>query len=355
MTDYFVNPSTGSDAAAGTSVGTAWLTLQKAADTLIGGDEVFYMNTATETPSARVDFDTNTGSEAAPIVFTAADSGGTPLTTGFTTLSGSSLPATTDLTFFSLNAQYIIFNRIRLTGGTRDGITFGTNTHYLQLHNCRVDNFASDGLFSTTTNGHVWAVNTDFDNNTSQGININAAGRLNATFLGCRIFDNGSIGAEIGGDAESVLVDYCEFYGNTGDGLQLLGQGAKATNNTVYNNAGDGVFVDDGNCFLYNNSSSSNTAFGFNISTNGDNNLVMDFNHTDNNTSGASNITMPGLNNQTGAPDFANAAGADFQPSATSPLTDNAVFGVDIGARKAASSGGGSGISTLIGEGGLIG
>lgn len=351
MTDFFVDPLSGSDAAAGTSVGTAWATLQKAADTAVGGDEVFYMNTATETPSARVDFDTNAGSDASPIVFTAADGSGVALTAGFTTLSGSSLPATTDLTIFSATPMFVRFQRVRFTAATRDNITYGTNQHFIYFENCRIDNAASDGFNSITAGGHTWLISCEIDNNVSQGTNINGAGRFNVTMLDCDVHDNGSIGTQIGGDAESVVVDYCRIYGNGGDGIQLNGRGARLLNTTIYDNAGDGASLEQQNLTIYNITSSSNGGFGFNISTTGDDFLNFNYNHTFDNTSGASNITLIGDNNQTGDPDFADAGAADFTPSATSPLTDNGISGVDIGSRKAASSGGG-GAPKRAGRGG---
>jgi len=341
MTDYFVDPLNGSDAAAGTTFGTAWATTQKAADTLVGGDRAFLSNTAIETPLARTDWDTNAGSDSAPIEFIGADNLGVALTTGYYVLSGSSLPATTDLTIFNLTNQFIRFTRVRFTAATRDNVTFGTNAHFINFNNCRIDNAASDGLFSTTTNGHVWLISCSVHNNVSQGINVNAAGRLNCTLLDCDIFDNGSIGAEIGGDANSVTIDYCRVYGNGADGLQMLSEGAKVLNCTVYDNVGDGVFINESRQSFYNITSTNNGGFGFNISTVGDDFLDFDHNHTFNNTSGASNITLIGDNNQTGDPDFADAGNADFTPSATSPLADNGLSGVDIGARKAASGGGG--------------
>jgi hypothetical protein len=338
MTIYYVRPTNGSDAAAGTSFATAFQTSQKAFDTAIAGDEIRLCNEAAETPAAQIDLDINASTAASPILVVAGDSiDGTPLTTGFYTISGASLPATTDLLVPTINNLYMTFKRVRFTAGTRDGIAPSFNNYWMNFLNCRIDTFASDGIYITTTGGHWYLFNCEIDNNTGQGLNINAAGRGNLSVVGGSTHDNGGIGLEIGGDSDSVSVDLHEVYGNGGDGIQLLGLGSRISNTTVYNNTGDGVFIDAAQCKLHNVTCSSNSAYGFNISTNGDDSLDMDYNHTYNNTSGASNITLPGDNNQTGDPQFANvtAGSEDFRPKGASPLVDNGVNGVDIGSRKA--------------------
>lgn len=361
MTTYYVRPTNGLDTNAGTSFGAAFQTTQKAADTAVGGDEVRLCNEATETPSARIDFDINGGSASSPIKFVAGDStDGTPLTTGFYTISGSSLPATTDLVIFNVNPMYIQFERIRFTAATRDGITFGTNVHYVTLKHCRVDGHASDGVYSASTGGHVWLIDTEIDSNTGQGINVNSAGRFNSTIIGGSCHDNGGIGAEIGGDAESVNVDQYEVYDNGGDGIQLIGNGARLSNSTVYGNTGDGVYLSANNARVFNTSSSGNGAYGFSVTSAGDDNLIMDYNHTHNNTSGATDLGggLLGDNNQTGDPQFTSVVDGseDFTPANGSPLDSNGINGVDIGARKAVDPAGGGGGCKMAGSsGGMAG
>lgn len=342
MTDYFVDPLNGDDAAAGTSFGTAFKTTQKGVDTAVGGDRVFLSDTATETPSLTIDFDINTGSASAPIELIAADNLGVALTTGHYTISGSSLPASTDLIFLNISSLRVKFNRIRFTNGPRDGITNGTAGYFASFTFCRFDNFASDGAFITATGGHFWFILCEIDNNTGRGTGVNAAGRLNADFAWCNIHDNGGIGAEVGGDAESVVHTHCIFDSNGGDNARTRGSGGRYYSCTSYNSGGDGFSVEASNSVVYSCTSSNNTGFGYNISSTGDDNLNMSNNHDFNNTLGDTNLAaMPGENNQTGDPLFADAAAGDFQPSATSPLTDNSPNNGDIGAVKAASGGGG--------------
>ena len=69
MTTYYLRPTNGSDAAAGTPFAAAFKTLQKCVDTAVAGDVVRMCPEATETIAAAIDFDTNAGAAGNQILF----------------------------------------------------------------------------------------------------------------------------------------------------------------------------------------------------------------------------------------------------------------------------------------------
>ena len=66
MATYYVDGLNGSDAAAGTSEGTAWKTIDKAMNTVAAGDKVWIEDTATYNETATID---TAGTAASPIEF----------------------------------------------------------------------------------------------------------------------------------------------------------------------------------------------------------------------------------------------------------------------------------------------
>jgi hypothetical protein len=339
--DRYVDPSGGSDSNGGTNPTTdAWLTTQHAADTAVGGDTVYLCASATETPSARIDFDyvSHASSAASPITYIGADSGGTPLTTGFYTIAGSSLPATTDMIYLTISNIYLIFKRVRFTGGTRDGILINSPI-FARFWNCRIDNFDSDGVYCTSTGGYLTFISCEIDSNTAYGTQINGAGRLNASLLGCDVHDN-AVGARVGGDAGAARIEDTLIYGNTGDGLVCDGDTYLVNHCTIFNNGGDGFQSGAGSGSVINSTSTDNIGYGFNFAT--ADYCSLDNSHTYSNTAGAISGTVLGDNNQTGDPLFTDTATQDFMPQTTSPLIRNGLNNSDIGAVAHADGGGGT-------------
>lgn len=70
---YYLDLDGGNDGAAGTAIGTAWLTLSKAATTMVAGDVCYVRANTSETPGALVSF-TNDGTASAPIRIIGCDS-----------------------------------------------------------------------------------------------------------------------------------------------------------------------------------------------------------------------------------------------------------------------------------------
>ena len=340
MAIYYVDPLSGSDVAAGTSFALAWATTQKAVDTIIAGDEVRLCNTATEAPSATVDFDNaNLGTIAAPLRFIGADSSGVPLTSGFYTLTGTSLPAATHLIILSANNSRMIFDRIRATAATASNL-YQADGVMAVFRNSRFDNAGTYGSYSTSTGGLIRMFNCEIDTNTSGGIGLNAAGRGPYSLSGGSIHDNTGPGARIGESSENTGLWDVLVYGNT-DGLWIDSSGT-ASGCTIYDNSANGLIIeaigsDSGLGVVVNNSFSGNGAYGISDSTASEDVdlAIIDNNHYHNNTSGETSFAAtPGDNNQTGDPLFTNvtAGSEDFTPLSGSPLIRNGINNGNIGA-----------------------
>mgnify|MGYP006424010309 CR=1 FL=1 len=201
------------------------------------------------------------------------------------------------------SGNFFMFFNIRVSYASNRGISASNS----QCFYCEADN-NNVGIAETSI-----VAGCIMRSNTSDGCT-----NTNGTFMNSVSYNNGGIGFK--GCKYTVG---CTAYGNAGDGFE----GVTNRQNVIFSN----------------NSSIDNGGYGFNLNaiTLGDNN------HTHNNTSGATNLTggLPGVNNVTGDPLFADAANGDFTPQSGSPLIDAGLGvednNVDIGAVEAASGGGG--------------
>lgn len=361
MATYYVDPLSGSDAAAGTSFGTAWATTQKAADTAVAGDEVRLCATATETPSAQIDWDTNAGTAASPIHFVGADSSGNPLTTGYYTISGSSLPASTNLFYWGTAAsQFVRFKRIRITGATNHNVSTGPGSGtpfdtWLIFNTCRIDSATADGVYQGFGYRNMF-INCEIDSNGGSGFGPAGASNTNRMgyiwFYGCSVHDNTSSGITLYNQGNEVLNSL--IYDNGGDGIELGRQFFYTVimNNTIYGNTGSGI--GDMNAFslsanntgrIIGNTFASNGGYGLEDNRGGGTLGYIDYNHFYNNTSGETDFSggTPGDSNQSGDPLFTSITDGseDFTPTSGSPLIRTNLNDGNIGAVGAPASGGG--------------
>lgn len=365
MAIYYVDPLSGSDAAAGTSFGTAWATTQKAADTAVAGDEVRLCATATETPAAQIDWDTNAGTESSFITFVGADATGTPLTTGYYTISGASLPAATNLFYWATAAsQYVRFKHIRLTGATNHNIRIGPesggsfNTNLI-FKNCRFDSATTDGIRQGYGIVNQF-LNCEVDNNGGCGYGpsgTSISGRNGSLYIhGGSIHNNVSAGVVAMNDKN--MITSCLIYSNGGSGIELGRAYANSiiSNNTIYGNTASGIgdaahtVLSQTAGQILGNSLVSNGAYG--LKSNRASNVPewIDYNHYYNNTSGETDFAggTPGDDNQSGDPLFTSttAGSEDFTPASGSPLIRTYVNEGNIGAVANTSAGGGGGSGT---------
>jgi len=364
MAIYYVDPLSGSDAAAGTSFGTAWATTQKAADTAVAGDEVRLCATATETPAAQIDWDTNAGTKTSLINFVGADATGTPLTTGYYTISGSSLPPSTSLFYWATAAsKYVRFKRIRLTGATDHNVKFDSSASnfstYLIFDTCRIDSATNDGVQQGYSQFNYF-LNCEIDGNGGSGFGIPADSIVSkAGFLklvGVSVHNNGDTGVDIA--YRGNYINNCLIYSNGSSGIKLGREFDQSiiSNNTFYGNTGSGI-GDAGSAIQGNldgiitgNSFVSNGLYGLEDNRGGNVTAYIDYNHYYNNTSGETDFAggTPGDNNQSGDPLFTSitSGSEDFTPTSGSPLIRTYVNNGNIGAVANTSAGGGGSSGT---------
>ena len=155
-------------------------------------------------------------------------------------------------------------------------------------------------------------------NNSADGF-TEAASSPSGDQLSCIAHDNGGDGFR-GRDRHTT--SNCVAYNNTGKGFYAFGTKTRYEQNTAYNNGGDGFDLLTEKLFCANNSSSQNGGYAFRFDESSGVFRGIDYNHTHSNTSGKTNLSggLPGGNNITGDPLFADPANGDFTPQSGSAL-----------------------------------
>ena len=315
MATYYVSAATGSDSDTGLSEALAWLTIDKAMNTVVAGDKVWVKADGNYAELVTID---TVGTEITPIVFE-----GYTTTTGDggrATITGSSSRANCVVDSLSLGAGsglFYVFKNLRFTAAT--GVGFLTDVNNLVFKNCKFDTNGSDGLSSRT----VQCEACEFSSNTGDGVGDTAGAKL---FIGCKFYSNinGVSGRVVG--VNLVLIG-CRFFSNSGANIYVGVNNALAVvvNCTVdgdSKNSDSGIRVDDTQCMLaVINTVLYDCTAGY-TSPNGNmgervisrNNLV-----NANTTAYTNAATFTG--EVTSARQFTNeVGGADYTPAAGSPL-----------------------------------
>lgn len=365
MAIYYVRPTNGSDAAAGTSFATAFQTTQKALDVADAGDEVRLCAEATESVGTQIDFDMNAGANttptaASPMLITGASgTDGSVDGTRYTLQASAAITAILDPnptywrhvkwhnTIFdgNSNATYCV-NDANFNSSVDD------QTQYFA--NCRFTG-ASYGLRWRSPSG-LELVDCEIDNNTNTGLE-GFFSPVSHFLVGCYIHDNGSHGihSESGNGLPKIIG--CIFDTNGGSGVNIevgtIGGHYMIVGNVFYNNTADGLSfstnaINGG--VIANNAFVSNGAYGIDWGAQSKGALYVDYNCYYSNTTNPTSdgATAPGDNNVTSDPSFTNAASGDFTPGASSPLIQAGILGTNIGAVAHAAGGGGGGGPVFI-------
>lgn len=355
MATYYVRPVNGSDGNAGTSFGAAWQTVQKAADTAVAGDIVLLCDEGVYSPSAVIDFDTNSGNASSgPIRFIAADSAGNPVPDGSTpfVIDDTNLSASSVGIFnVTASAQNIYMLGVELDGssgnafsGISGNVTSGCAGWV--LGRCHLHDFGTAGIYhrapSATPLSLVGTVIHDCGAGV-KGDGASGSGRFMAFF--CQIHDctdgiiamaGNCVGVglqfwDIGGSAVSLngAADNSAFAMCTVDGAPLL---TKTSTNCINTH----VIA----CSMNNSPTYGIVPYSTQHAVN-NNQDVLGFNHYQGNTSGyianssgGLNDGQHGFNNVEGAPSFVSTTegSEDYHFADGSPLQDNGPLGDFIGA-----------------------
>jgi len=314
MATYYVSTS-GSNAAAGTSEGAAWLTIDKGMNTVAAGDKVWVKADGNYAELATID---TVGTTTAPIVFE-----GYTTTTGDggrATITGSSTRANCVADSIAANTNiYYVFKNFRFTAAT--GIGFSTDCNVLVFKNCKFDNNGSHGLSCRLVSGEL----CEFSSNGGSGVLGNSGSQGGSLFIGCKFYSNGATGLSAG-SFSSVLFG-CIFFSNATDNLWAFGgtNSVCAVINCVFD--GDSKDSDIGISMQANawvgaiiNSIFYDCATGISSDVNVGEQLISRNNLVNANTTAYVNAaTFTG--EVTSAPQFTNeVGGADYTPAAGSPL-----------------------------------
>ena len=352
MATYFVSAATGSDADDGLSEANAFLTLDKAMNTVAAGDKVWVKADGDYTETATID---TVGTGASWIVFE-----------GYTSSTGDGGKATID------------------GASTRaNGITTTLGAMYYRFENFIIKSHTGNG-FNAAVADLLVLVNCEFNLNGARGLEVDNA----LLCVNCSATDNSTDG--FGGDGGLVFVN-CTAHSNTGDGFDtdtggitlyncrsssngltgLRGKGSSAFGAASMFSCtvdGDGKVTDDGfkaasddfpialvNTIFYDCVDGIDGASAPHVASQiGLNNLL------NNNTANYANWN-PTSTDVTGAPSFTDEANQDYTLGSGSAAKDagadnsgSSSPGMDIGAHQTAGAAGGGGLLVHPGmEGGL--
>ena len=343
MTTYYVMPTVGNDANAGTSPGAAWATVQKALDTAVPGDVVRLCKTGDDVTSAVIDADTNAGAAASPIVFASYNAPGDMPEDGFEIRASASIGS---LLLFAAASKFTRWEGVRFNANNQATIALNNIVDSSDSHafvRCDVFGATGDGVQSRT-NGLATAwkfIDCDVRDNGGAGVVSHVNNRGDVVLVGSRIHGNASHGVNL---RRALQMTRCAVYGNGGDGV-LAGtssfSGSTISGCTIDDNAGDGIDISASgvsDVSVVESSIANNGAYG--VSTGADAGRLRLWlrNHAHGNTSGAADVSLSGT--ITGDPLYADAGAGDFTPEAGSPLIGAGFGGHDIGAVAGATGAG---------------
>lgn len=210
MSTYYVDPAA-TGAANGSSWTDAWTSLQTAADTAVAGDTVYCRGT--QTLAAAIDFDTNSGTDAAGYIkFIGCNASGDNDGTYFV-LDGNSTAANAIVHSVAM----IWLENIKVQNCTSNGITYSTLGYYWNLINVWCHSNGGYGLDGGNYARYWRLFRCAFTGNSSGGI-----GRIRESVVAaCRFSDNTTYG--IRDISNSSVVTSCVFSGNTRGLYQSIG------------------------------------------------------------------------------------------------------------------------------------
>lgn len=315
MSTYYVSAATGNDADSGATEALAWLTIDKAMNTVIAGDKVWVKADGNYAELATVD---TVGTPTAPVVFegytTTTGDGGRATITGSSTRANC---VASNVSILSTTRVYYIFKNFRMTAATAEGfLSIGQNYTF---KNCKFDTNGTAGLQARS----ILCEACEFSANGTRGCNVQAG---LGVFVGCQFYDNGTVGLE--GNVHLVIVS-CIFFSNGSQAMSIGSTNliAAVINCTIDGDAKDSTFGIEFNTPDAFTALVNNVVYdcGTGISdTNGDGGeLVISRNNLVNSNTTAYTNAATFTGEITSAPQFVDeVAGADYHPATGSPLID---------------------------------
>lgn len=184
MAAYYIEPGIGADTNLGTSMGAgnSWATAQKGFDAAVAGDTVYLVNSATETLTALIDIDINSGTQAG----------------GLIKFIGTNSLGVDDGTKYVIDGNSAVANIFKVTGKS-----------YISIKNLEIKNATSHG-FTWFSAGSIAFENVWSHNNGGNGFNIGTQGGQRS-WSKCRSYSNTSNGWS-GTQSDSFY--FCISYSN---------------------------------------------------------------------------------------------------------------------------------------------
>lgn len=233
MTTYYVDPAASGDND-GTSWTDAWATLQSAADTATAGDVVYCRGT--QSISARIDFDTNSGTyDGGYIKFVGCNSGGTVDGTQFVLDGGNN-----NIDGIYLNGRsYIWLENFKITqcDGTGAINSASVNSNHWVLNNVWLHDNDAWGFYNALYVPGVQLYRCLFSSNTLGGVYRPSTTTM-TLFAFCEFIGNGVQDAYL--VSSQVVFFWCLFRNNGNEGIYAYG-GALCLNCVFDGNTNDAV------------------------------------------------------------------------------------------------------------------
>lgn len=313
LTNYYVDPSGGSDTTGNGTSGNPWQTVQKALNTITrdttNGDKINVKAGGTDTLSSALSFATyGTPSATAPLMIrgytSSADDG------GIGTISGGGSVAIIN----SGSVADIKLVDMHLTNcGAATIVTLGGRSLLL---NCELDTTTGGGFTSGTNNSSV--INCFFHN-------IGAIGCISQFVAFCtfRNETNDFTNAiQTNQNPSTVIFNIIDIDGSSA-GVNCLASNTVLMFNSIFSNGGTGIglkAVTTSNTALNNTVQGFSGAGGIGLQANGSNVDIVGYNLLYNNTTNTSitgDVNVNLANNDTaGSSPFTNAGSDDFDPIA---------------------------------------
>jgi hypothetical protein len=272
---YYVRKS-GSDANDGASPATAWLTVDKAANTLVAGDWVYVgagvydeqvtpANSGTASDPIRfvADTDGSQTGDAGSVEIT--DSGGTQEVIlveakNYIEFFGFKISGGLDGAVWDLASVGGLLEQCEVTGSADRGIDVNTDSE-LTITDCEVHTITNEALY-VHAGATATLTGTDLHDNGKYGMRINAAtATINASQ--CRIYSNGGRHGIYMEDGNVTLIN-CLLYDND-DGINVVSGGSQVLtlwHCTIDSHPGAGIQQDSGASFIRNCIITNNTGAG---------------------------------------------------------------------------------------------